>query len=176
MRIRYSVKNNNSFKVFNDSMGIALNRENIIRSRKVKYLSYLSVSLLELSISFLFLLLMIVLNYTLYCTLSIFLTTFATLLFIFMIISVLYPLLFATCFILSEENELEINENGISFYFDDDQYYTLGWTHIRALVVGKYSLNFITDEKYYFYLDKKYRKQVREAIAKYNESLLIINR
>ena len=84
-------------------MGIALNRENIIRSRKVKYLSYLSVSLLELSISFLFLLLMIVLNYTLYCTLSIFLTTFATLLFIFMIISVLYPLLFATCFILSEE-------------------------------------------------------------------------
>ena len=44
MRIKYNIKNGNSFKVFNDSMGVALNRENIIRGKKVKYLSYLTIS------------------------------------------------------------------------------------------------------------------------------------
>ena len=50
MRIKYNIKNKNSFKVFNDSMGIALNRENIIRSKRVKYLSYTTISILQLII------------------------------------------------------------------------------------------------------------------------------
>ena len=174
MKIKYNVKSKNNFKVFNDSMGIALNRESIIRNRKVRYLGYLKASVIELEIALLFLCLMIIVQYTYPCTLSTFLTIFATISFIVMIISVLYPLLFATFFTSRDENELEINEKGISFYFDDDQCITLGWTKIRALVIGKYSMNFITDEPYYFYIDKKYRLEVIKAIKEYNKSLLII--
>lgn len=174
MRIKYNIKNGNSFKVFNDSMGIALNRENIIRGKKVKYLSYLTISILELLISMLFLGLMLLLNYSYSCTLSLILIVIATLLFIYIMINILYPFLFATCFVIKEENELEINEKGVSFYFDDDTCYTLGWTHIRALAIGKYSINFLTDDSYYFYLDKKYQGAVIKAIKEYNESLLII--
>lgn len=174
MRIKYNIKNGNSFRVFNDSMGIALNRENIIRGKKVKYLNYLTISVLELLVTILFLGLMLLLNYNYSCTLSIVLIIAATLLFIYMMISILYPLLFATCFVLKEENELEINKKGVSFYLDDDQCYTLGWTHIRALAIGKYSVNFLTDEPYYFYLDRKYQAEVIKAIKEYNSSLLII--
>lgn len=174
MRIKYNIKNSNSFKVFNDSMGIALNRENIIRGKKVKYLSYLTVSLLELLIVIIFLGLMLLLNSSYPCTFSFVLIIVATLLFIYMMINILYPFLFATCFVLKEENELEINEKGVSFYFDDDSCYTLGWTHIRALAVGKYSINFLTDDSYYFYLDRKYQADVIKAIKEYNKSLLII--
>lgn len=174
MRIRYNIKNKDSFKVFNDSMGIALNRENIIRSKKVKYLSYLTVSILELIISISFLGLMLLLNYTYTYTLSMILVAVATILFIYLMFTILYPLLFATCFVIKEENELEINEKGVSFYFDDDQCYTLGWTHIRALAIGKHSINFLTDESYYFYLDKKHQAEVIKAIKEYNDSLLII--
>lgn len=176
MRIKYNIKNKNSFKVFNDSMGIALNRENIIRSKRVKYLSYTTISILQLIIVTTFLTLTLIINNLYYCRLSIFLTCLATLAFIFMIINILYPLLFATCFVLRDENELEINEKGISFYLDDDQCITLGWTHIRALAIGKYSLNFLTDDFYYFYLDKKYRHEVIKAVKEYNESLLIIRK
>ncbi len=174
MRVEYNVKNKNSFKVFNDAMGVALNRENIIRGKKVKYLSYLSASILEIIIALMFLILMLTLTKAYYCTLSIVLVFIATLLFIFMILNILYPLLFASWIIFREENELEIDEKGISFYFDDDQYYTLGWTHIRALIIGKHSLNFITDDKFFFYFDKKYRNDILSAIKEYNESLLII--
>ena len=174
MRIKYNIKNKNSFKVFNDSMGVALNRENIIRGKKVKYLNYLSISVLELLISIIFLGLMLLLNYNYTCTLSLVLIAIATLLFIYMVINILYPLLFTTCFVLKEENELEINEKGVSFYFDDDQCYTLGWTHIRALAIGKYSINFLTDDSYYFYLDRKYQSEVLKAIKVYNNSLLIL--
>ena len=174
MRIKYNIKNGDNFRVFNDSMGVALNRENIIKGKRVKYLSYLTISILELFISLVFLGLMILLNYNYPCTLSIVLIVIATLLFIYMMLSILYPLLFATCFVLREENELEINEKGISFYFDDDQCYTLGWTHIRALAIGKYSINFLTDDSYYFYLDKKYLAVVEKALKEYNSSILII--
>lgn len=174
MKIKYRVKDKNSFKVFNDSMGLALNRENIIRSKNVKYLSYLLVSILEIMICLIFLGMMIILCESYPCALSIFLVYFATILSIFMIISVLYPLLFASLVMLREENELEINENGIAFYLDDDQYILLGWTHIRALVIGKKSLNFITDNLYYFYLDKKHKDEILKAVKEYNESLLII--
>ena len=67
MRIKYNIKNKNSFKVFNDSMGIALNRENIIRSKRVKYLSYTTVSILQLIIVITFLILILIINNLYYC-------------------------------------------------------------------------------------------------------------
>lgn len=174
MRIKYNVHNKNRFKTFNDSMGVALNRKNIIESRKLKYMKYTTASIMQVCISFVFLGLMLILLNVQYCLMSVILVWVAVLTTIFMVLNVLYPLIFATLFIGREQNELEINEKGISFYFEDDECITLGWTHVKALIIGKYSLNFITDDFYYFYLDKKYRKQVIDAIKEYNESLLII--
>ncbi len=174
MRIKYNEQNKSSFKVFNDSMGIALNRNNIIRSKKAKYMDYALLAMLELFVATIFLVLMIILNTVFPCKLSVFLAYFAITLLFFIILSILYPLIFTTCFILKDENELEINEKGITFYLDDDQYVTLGWTHIKALVIGKYSMNFITDNLYYFYLDKKYKKELLNVLKEYNDSLLII--
>lgn len=174
MRIKYNVKNKNNFKIFNESMGIALNRKNIIESRKLKYMKYTTISFLELLMTTIFLGLMLILFKYQPSFISTTLVFFAMLLVIYMLVTIVYPLLFVTFITKKDQNELEINENGISFYFEYDECITLGWSHVEALIIGKNTLNFITDDFYYFYLDKKYKKQVIDAINQYNESLLII--
>ena len=40
MKISYNMKNSNIFKMLNDSMGISLYKDNILKSRKLKYIKY----------------------------------------------------------------------------------------------------------------------------------------
>ena len=174
MKVKYDTDNKKAFQIFNDSMGVALNKNNIIKSKKVKYINYLAYEVICLIIATIFLGMALLLTFTYFSYLSIIISLIATASFIYIVLSAAYPLLFMQSFKITNETLLEINEKGLTYYFDSDEYITLGWTHIRALVYGKYSLNFITDEFYYFYLDKSKRKEILEAIKKYNDSLVII--
>lgn len=174
MKIKYDLKREKNFKVFNDSLGVALNRNNILRSKKVKYMNYLTMVILELLVSTIFLSLMILLTYRYYCLLSICLTIFGAGALIYVIINASIPLLFANCFFRKDEGELEVNEKGITFALDDEEALTIGWTHFKGVIVGRHSINLVTDYKYYFYFDKKYDKEIIEAVKKYNQSIIIV--
>ena len=174
MKIKYTMNRRNILKVFNDSLGVALNRENILRSKNVKYINYLTFVILELLICSIFLSLMIFLTFYFYCLLSICLTIFGLCALIYVMISTMIPLIFATCFFRRDDVEIEINEEGITYTLDDDETLTLGWSHFKGVIVGKHSVNLITDYKYYFYFDKEHQKEIIDAVKKYNDSIIVV--
>ncbi len=174
MKISYNMKDSNLFKVLNDSMGVSLYKENILKSRKLKYMKYFNVMFLITIIEILFLSLMLVLEKMYPCFLSLVLVALATAILIYSLIKWTKPIIFSLCFTKYEQGEIEISEKGIAFPFDEDITFNLGWSHIKGIIVGKESLNFVTDYEYYFYLDKKYKKEVEEAVKAYNKSLIIV--
>lgn len=174
MKIKYDLKKGNRFKVFNDSMGVALFSKSILENKKVKYLNYFTLVFLELLIGGTFLGLMLILLCRIYCILSLLLTAFALVSFIYILFNSLTPLICAAYFLTRDEGELKIDKKGVSFSIDDDESITIGWSRIKGIIIGKHSINFITDEKYYFYLDKSNKKEVIDAIKKYNETIRIV--
>ena len=71
-------------------------------------------------------------------------------------------------------NEILINEDGItdkSFY---DIKINLNWSKIKALVIKKKTLTFLTDTSLYFFFDINEKGTIIKAINKYNKDLPII--
>lgn len=174
MKISYNMKNSNIFKMLNDSMGISLYKDNILKSRKLKYIKYFTAMLLVTVIELVFLSMMIVLSKLYPSFISLTLVAVATTILIYSIIKWTKPIIFSLCFTKYETGEIEITEKGIAFPFDDDITFNLGWSHIKGIIIGQESLNFITDYDYYFYLDKKYKKEVIDAIKLYRPNLIIV--
>ncbi|MBQ8131877.1 MAG: hypothetical protein IJ193_05245 [Bacilli bacterium] len=172
--VKYQTTKGNYLKIFNDSLGISIFRDKILRNRKVKYMGFLSITSLQVILSLLFLFMMLILATNYYTFLSFFLFCLSLTCFIYVIINAMIPLLCAFFFTRSDEGELTIDENGITFGLDTDLGLKVGWAHIRGVVVGKHSVNIILDYNYFFYFDKKYKSEIVKAIREYNESLIIL--
>ena len=174
MTVKYQLTKGNYLKIFNDALGVSIFRDKILRNRKVKYMGFFSTTSLQVILSLVFLFLMLLLTTSYYTFLSFFLFCFALTCFIYVILNAMLPLLCVFFFTRSDEGELKVDKDGITFGLDNDLGLKVGWTHIRGVVVGKSSVNIILDYHYFFYFDKKYKNEIIKAIREYNESLLII--
>ncbi len=174
MKVQYQTDRSKMLKVFNESLGISLNKENILRNKKLKYINYITFMLLEFLICTIFLLLMFLVDWQYNNLLSKGFVLFGLVGLILIFVNSLSPILLTNCFFRRDKVELQIDKEGITFTLDDDQLLTTGWSHIKGVIIGKYSLNIITDYPYYFYFEKEHKKEILDAIKKYNDSIRIV--
>lgn len=174
MIVKYQNTKANYLKIFNDSLGVSIYRDKILRNRKVKYTGYFSTTLIQITLSLVFLILMLVLTSKYYTFLSFFLFALSLVCLVFVIINAMLPLFSVLFFLRKDDGEITVNKEGITFGLDDELGLKVGWAHIRGVIVGKHSVNIILDYPYYFYFDKKYKSEIVKAIREYNESLLIL--
>lgn len=174
MTVKYQNNKANYLKIFNDSLGVSIYRDRILRNRKVKYMGYFSTTIIQLVLALVFLFLMLLLTTSYYTFLSFFLFTLSLVSLIFVIINAMLPLFSVFFFLRKDEGEINVSKEGITFGLDDELGLKVGWAHIRGIIVGKHSVNIILDYPYYFYFDKKYKNEIVKAIREYNDSLVIL--
>ena len=174
MTVKYQNNKANYLKIFNDSLGVSIFRDKILRNRKVNYMGYFSTTIIQIILALVFLFMTLLLATTYWTFLSFFLFCLAVVALIFVIINAMLPLFSVFFFIRKDEGELKVDKEGITFGLDDELGLKVGWAHIRGVVVGKHSINIILDYPYYFYFDKKYKTEIVKAIREYNESVLIL--
>ena len=174
MIVKYQNDKGNYLKIFNDSLGVSIYRDKILRNRKVKYMGYFSTTIIQLVLSLVFLFLMLLLTTSYFTFLSFILFCLSIVSFVFVIINAMVPLLCVFFFSRKDESELKVDKDGITFGLDDELGLKVGWVHIRGVIVGKHSINIILDYPYFFYFDKKYKSEIVKAIREYNESVLIL--
>ena len=174
MTVKYQNNKANYLKIFNDSLGVSIFRDKILRNRKVNYMGYFSTTIIQIILALVFLFMTLLLATTYWTFLSFFLFCLAVVALIFVIINAMLPLFSVFFFIRKDEGELKVDKEGITFGLDDELGLKVGWAHIRGIIVGKHSVNIILDYPYYFYFDKKYKTEIVKAIREYNESVLIL--
>ena len=174
MTVKYQNTKANYLKIFNDSLGVSIYRDKILRNRKVKYMGYFSTTIIQLVLALVFLFLMLLLTTSYYTFLSFFLFSLSLVSLIFVIINAMLPLFSVFFFLRKDEGEIKVSKEGILFGLDDELGLSVGWAHVRGVIVGKYSVNIILDYPYYFYFDKKYKNEIVKAIREYNDSLVIL--
>lgn len=171
MKIKSNIKKN-YFTCMNESMGVNLNKNYILKYKKNTDYTYtehtLYVTIIILLVSAIFAILR--------TNLSIFLSMMAIfcaalyLLAVFIVVLMGYRGRKKVNF----KNEVEINEHGIT----DASYYgikmTLNWDQIEAIVVRKNTVVILTNTPIYFYFDKNKKKDIINTSKKYKEDILVI--
>lgn len=174
MKIKYNIKDDKPLRRYNESMGIALFKDSILKNRKLKFIKYTTVAFIELLVALIFFAMTLILSNKFYCLLSNILLLFSSISLVYMAFKIIVPLCMSLSFMGDDEGQIEIDERGISFYFDEELILTLGWMHLKGVIIGEYSINFITDNKYYFYIDTKQKKEVVKAIKEYQSNTIIV--
>ena len=162
--------NNTYLKHYNVAKGIAVNKKKVLKKKTNKVPSYLISAIITISLLVIFFILFIIIDKS-----RIFTITFL----LFIIVYILYAIsrtIWSYNFKKKNNfiNEILINEEGItdkSFY---DIKINLNWSKIKALVIKKNTLTFLTDTSLYFFFDIKEKETIIKAINKYNKDLPII--
>lgn len=174
MNIEYDL-NQNYFKCYNEAQGVILNRKKIIKNPKKRITTYLgNASLLFIEILAIFLICLMV-DRTGY------LTKFAYFMLYFAIFATfIYLISFYYSYSLEKKKNhsgtLKFSSEGITDEAFDGTIVTMKWDKIQALVIKKYTLTFITDSQIFFFINISLKKEILEALNKYNDKLLIIEK
>ena len=71
---------------------------------------------------------------------------------------------------------MEVDAEGIKDFSSDGMIVGFGWDNIKAVVIKKHTINILTDNSIYFFIDVKYKDRLLLAIERYNPNLLIIDK
>lgn len=156
---------------YNEAKGIVVNKKRVLKYKTNKVPTYLTSSLITIT-----LLSICTILFSLIDSSNIFKTIFLVLL----ITYISYSIIRAIGSILLKKNQIDlintitIDENGIT----DKSFFkikiNLSWDKIKAVVVKKYTVTFITDTQLYFFFDIKDKEEILKQVKKYSKETLII--
>lgn len=177
MKIKYDMTKN-YFKYYNESQGIMISKNEILKNPKSKLYSYTEKGIINL----LLVILTGILSKILYYLGNNGIVT--KVLNIIVIIALLLLLLYFTVFYIGYfiENRkkhvgnLEIDADGIRDLSDNGMVVGFSWNNIKAIIIRKHTINIITDNSIYFFIDVTYKERLLIAIERYNKDLLIIDK
>lgn len=164
----------NFFSCFDESKGISLQKQKLLKSNSYRFCSYMRKKLLILI--FLFLLATILLLFSC-CYMPIILLSW-----IISFIGLGYFIYFLTTVMTSYhyrknqqfQNTILIDKNGIT----DESYYGIkmifSWNKILGIVVGKRTIVILTDTPVYFYFDLSKKDEILTSVHKYGDEIKII--
>ena len=165
---------NNFFNCFNEARGIAMHKDSIISSKTNNCLSYIETKLLSFIIMIVFSLVLYVFSYfnCHYIMLSRLLYLFACLYFIATLITILK---FYNRYKYQRfESSVIMDRHGIT----DESYYGIkmifSWDKITGVVIGKYTITFLTNTPCYFYFSISEKERIMKILSKYKQKQKII--
>lgn len=164
----------NYFNCFNESKGVVLVKNILLKHPKMKTVSYLTIVVINIIILFLLSLIGILING--FNGLFIY-NLFNMLILSYIIINILY--------IINNLNYrkgksyrsyIEIGKNGIT----DESYYGIkmifSWDKVKAIVIKKHTVIILTDTPVYFYFDISQKNKIMKELTKYKNDFLIIEK
>ena len=174
MNIDYDL-NENYFKCYNEAQGIILNRKKILKNPKRRITTYLG------NAGLLFLEIMLIFFICFFVDRTGYLTKFAYALLYFSIFSTtIYLLSFYYSYFLEKKKNhsgtLKFSSEELTDECIDGTIVTMKWDKIKALVIKKHALTFVTESQIFFFVNVTLKKEVLNAIKKYNNKLLIIEK
>ena len=156
---------------YNEAKGIVVNKKRVLKHKTNKVPTYLTSALITIT-----LLSICTILFSLIDSSNIFKTIFLVLL----ITYISYSIIRTIGSILLKKNQIDlintitIDENGIT----DKSFFkikiNLSWDKIKAVVVKKYTVTFITDTQLYFFFDIKDKEEILKQVKKYSKETLII--
>ena len=165
---------NNFFACFNEARGIAMHKDSVLATKKGKCLSYLESKLLSFIIMLILSLLLSL--FSIFDCYFIMLSRFVYIFACFYFAATLITLLkFYNRYKYQRfESSVIMDRHGIT----DESYYGIkmifSWDKIKGIVIGKYTITFLTDTPCYFYFNIEEKEKIMKLLAKYNQKKKII--
>lgn len=167
MEIKEEVKKK-SFRTYNESLGVALSKKNVIKSKKIPFLGYVEKLFFLFVLCFCISIFILIIDDNLEIIAEIF--CFIASILIVLIISRV------ALFFLRPRKIFKtiINEEGIT----DESFYNLKilitWDKVKAVVIKKHSISILTDTPIYLYFDSTLKDKIINCLKKYHKEDLII--
>lgn len=156
---------------YNEAKGIVVNKKRVLKHKTNKVPTYLTSALITITLLSICTILFSIIDSS---------NIFKTIFLVLLIIYISYSILRTIVSILLKKNQIDlintttIDENGIT----DKSFFkikiNLSWDKIKAVVVKKYTVTFITDTQLYFFFDIKDKEEILKQVKKYSKETLII--
>lgn len=156
---------------YNEAKGIVVNKKRVLKYKTNKVPTYLTSSLITITLLSICTILFSIIDSS---------NIFKTIFLVLLIIYISYSIIRTIGSILLKKNQIDlintitIDENGIT----DKSFFkikiNLSWDKIKAVVVKKYTVTFITDTQLYFFFDIKDKEEILKQVKKYSKETLII--
>lgn len=177
MRIKYDMTNS-YFKCYNESQGVMIAKEEILRNPKAKLYTYIGKGFVHtLLIFFIWILSKILYVYDNTNNITKVLDGFCV---IALILICLYYFIFITGYLVEKRKKhignFEVDITGIKDISDNGTIIGFSWNNIKAVVIKKHTVNIITDSSIYLFMNIKYKDRLLNAINRYNPNLPIIDK
>ena len=171
MKIKSNIKKK-YFACVNESMGVNINKNYVLKTKKNTDYTYtehtLYVVIIMLLVSAIFAMMRTNLS-ILFSMIAIFCA------FLYILAVIIITLMgYRARSKVNFKNEIEIDSEGIS----DSSYYgikmTVGWNQVEAVVIRKNTVVILTNTPIYFYFDKNKKKDIISGIQKYKKDITVI--
>ena len=156
---------------YNEAKGIVVNKKRVLKHKTNKVPTYLTSALITITLLSICTILFSIIDSS---------NIFKTIFLVLLIIYISYSIIRTIGSILLKKNQIDlintitIDENGIT----DKSFFkikiNLSWDKIKAVVVKKYTVTFITDTQLYFFFDIKDKEEILKQVKKYSKETLII--
>ena len=177
MKIKYDMTKN-YFKYYNESQGILLSKDEILKKPKSRLYSYTERGIINLLLIFLFAIISRILYY--FNINNVITKVLNIMLILASIFLVLYFVIFYIGYFVENRKKhignLEIDADGIRDLSDSGMVVGFSWNNIKGIVIKKHTINIITDNSIYFFIDITYKERLLIAIERYNKDLPIIDK
>jgi len=177
MKIKYDMSDN-YFKCYNESQGVILSKDEIIKNPAMKIYNYIEKGVITVILT-------LVLLFILFLSINIignnvFIKTTIVICFIILLLMIIYFLIFYISYSVEKRREhigfLEIDSEGIKDFSSDGIIIGFNWDNIKAIVIKKNTINVLTTNSIYFFIDIKYKERFLLALERYNKNILIIDK
>ena len=176
MQIQYDLTKG-YFNYYNESQGIMIYRNKLLKNNNIKihsFLMYLVKNVVFLLLPFAFDICFYLIDPE-----NLFSKLLNILLCILIFLLIFYFFLFYIGYLKEKKKArngiLLFGEKGITDNINEKNVH-IKWKNIKALVIHKYTLTFLTDKNIYFMINVENKEKVLKAIDKYNKQLKIIDR
>ena len=177
MRIKYDMTDN-YFKCYNESQGIIVNKDEIIKNPKFKLYNYIEKGIINIVLIIIIFICSRILSYMIGS--NIITKILDIICIISLLLMVLYFLIFYIGYSIEKRRihvgNLEVDAEGIKDFTADGLVVGFSWDNIEAIVIKKHTINILTDNSIYLFMDVKYKDRLLLAIDRYNKDLLIIDK
>lgn len=156
---------------YNEAKGIVVNKKRVLKHKTNKVPTYLTSALITITLLSICTILFSIIDSS---------NIFKTIFLVLLITYISYSIIRTIGSILLKKNQIDlintitIDENGIT----DKSFFkikiNLSWDKIKAVVVKKYTVTFITDTQLYFFFDIKDKEEILKQVKKYSKETLII--
>ena len=156
---------------YNEAKGIVVNKKRVLKYKTNKVPTYLTSVLITITLLSICTILFSIIDSS---------NIFKTIFLVLLITYISYSIIRTIGSILLKKNQIDlintitIDENGIT----DKSFFkikiNLSWDKIKAVVVKKYTVTFITDTQLYFFFDIKDKEEILKQVKKHSKETLII--